>query len=279
MTGQPPHKRSRTASATLGAVLAALFVAPPGVARRAHAQESPPARPGEASTPVRGDEFDLAVSDAVQKRIDEAVAALGSPSYTERQAATEALQRIGVSTVRALRDAYHLSDDLEVRLRIEAIVHGVYIDEYLCGRNGFLGISIGDAVTHDEDPRVPRDGVGITIDRVLMKGAASDAGLIQGDIIVAMDREPIRAGMAWFRDTIRERHRGDLIVLSVIRRERVYDFDVVLGGRPIDTFDGDLAPLRAETERRFRIWWGRFFIGFGADADGAVSTSEPDSRE
>ncbi|RJP36290.1 MAG: PDZ domain-containing protein [Phycisphaerales bacterium] len=246
-------------------------VAGPQDAARPQPAASDAAADEDAS--VHGHEFDAAVSDAVQARIDAAVQALGSPDYAERESATQILQRTGTVAFRALRDAYHLSDDLEVRLRIEAIVHFCYLDEYLTGRNGFLGISIGNAVTHADDPRVPEAGIGVAIANVLPDSAASDAGLFLGDIIIGVDHEPIRAGMAWFRDTIRQRHRGEVVVVSVIRRERVYDIEVVLGGRPVDSFDGDLAALRADVERRFRIWWGRYFMEQEAST-GPESTSQ-----
>ena len=58
-------------------------------------------------------------------KIDRLIRQLGSEKFSEREAATEALQEIGGPALPALRKAFRTSDDPEMRLRADRLVEAI----------------------------------------------------------------------------------------------------------------------------------------------------------
>ncbi len=220
------------------------------------------------STTVSDAEFHLANPPELTADIKHAISDLGHPDFGKRKQATRRLLQIGVRAFAQLRDAYHTADDLEVRLRIESIVYQSYLDEHLSAKNGFLGVRIASVFADLPRGLIPPEGVGISIELVVANSAADRAGLKRGDVAIKLDGEPIKGGQTAFRDAIRFRRRGETLRITVLRGRKVYEFEVILGGRPVDTFTGDLAPERAAVERQFRPWWVKHF----ARSDTAAAT-------
>ncbi|MFQ5413358.1 MAG: PDZ domain-containing protein [Phycisphaerae bacterium] len=253
----------------------------------------PPPAPGAThrdpapSTSVLGldDMVPAPVDRETTARIDRLIRQLGAPSYRDREAAHRSLQHIGPPAFEQLRRAYHTSDDLEVRLRVERIVNDAYLYHQVFRHNGFLGVELHrrDVYTSMNDPRIQDGHIGIPVG-VVPDLAADQAGLESGDVIIEVDGEPIREdetvrhGRA-FVDEIRRRGDGAPMTLTVLRGDELLDLDVILGARPRQHYTGPGAEELAEdlrhAERRFDIWWARHFRRPPTDAPAPQPASLP----
>jgi S1-C subfamily serine protease len=77
-------------------------------------------------------------------------------------------------------------------------------------------------------------GSGALVAKVVTGSAAAEASIDVGDVVVAVDGEPID-GEAGLIATIRDLRPGDRITVSVVRDDRTLDIGVVLGERPPDS--------------------------------------------
>lgn len=87
------------------------------------------------------------------------------------------------------------------------------------GDRGFLGIVPGK--------RAP-DGKGVIIESLVEDGAAASAGLMEGDIIVAIDGEPITSGDD-LQDVLGDTKADQTVKVSVVRDGKTHDIEVTLG--------------------------------------------------
>jgi hypothetical protein len=218
---------------------------------------------------VTDEEFRVPVDASAAAELDRLIPMLSSPRFEEREEATAALMDLGVPAIARLREAYRNNDDFELRSRIETIVRETYMDKYV--GIGFLGISQDTQFTpgHQDDPRIPPGHVGVIINQVIPGTGAERAGLLRGDIVIAMDGVPLdgqgQGAVEGFGARIRAGGPRARVVLSILRGPMELELPAVLG-RP----KGDmLAPGRimrvnaaAATYRaqsRFEIWWHKFF--------------------
>lgn len=221
--------------------------------------------------------FNESVSPQQAERIAEWVRELGHPRFEARRQAEQRLRQAGAAAFPRLRDVYRTTPDLEVRLRIESIVYQSFMDHHLTAQSGFMGIQIGEIVTDDSEGPLPHGGIGVRVSRVVPGLSASRASMMAGDVITQLDGEPIQAGLDWFRDAIRARKRGQVLMITALRQGREYEFEVTLDGRPVEEFNSDLAPLRIAAERKFQAWWTRHFIDAAGTLDaGAESGAATD---
>jgi membrane-associated protease RseP (regulator of RpoE activity) len=91
------------------------------------------------------------------------------------------------------------------------------------GSGAFLGVELEEETEHPAG--------GARIDRVVEESAAEEAGLEEGDIIVAFDGHTIRGPMALTK-RLGDQEPGDTISITVVRDGREQSFDVELGERP-----------------------------------------------
>ncbi len=213
-------------------------------------------------------ELHVIVSEALASEIANLAKQLSSVRYVERDSAAQRLREIGVPAFAALRDTYRTTDDLEVRLSIERIVHEAYMNEYVYNRCGFLGISQDTQrfITPTDDARVGQGNVGVRIYRVHEGTAAAAAGLQSGDVVTAFDGVPIPASAEpWrdFGDRIRRAGPHATVVLTILRGTLQRDVDVTLGRCPAHMVQSGniqaVTPQWIETTVRFQIWWAKYF--------------------
>lgn len=232
-----------------------------------HAQAPRDQSPPVPAQTITDEEFHLPLDDATGAEIDKLIPLLGSPVFAERQRATDRLTEIGAPAFARLRQAYHESDDLEVRLRIEQIAREAYINRHVFERFGFLGISRkrDSNPTHGDDPRIPKGNVGIAIETVIEETAAHRAGLRADDVIIARDGSPFRGdaivAFLAFATAIRESGAGTSISLTVLRGDQKKQIDVVLGRIPRSSMNRitGLPELYQAAMRRLDIWWFKDF--------------------
>ena len=215
---------------------------------------------------VTDDEFRLFVDDETAARIRADVQRLGSPLYQEREDAARELTSIGAPAFATLRRVYARSDELEVRLRIEDIVYEAYLDRHIFDRNGFLGIQQQRVPhTNDDDPRILEGHYGVVIGKIIENTAAQDSDLRKGDVIIALDDEPLKRGDGnpnqSFGESLRTRGPGTLVLLTILRGEAKLEMEIPLGRRPKHLYvrQGVVTEQLMAAERDFGVWWVKFF--------------------
>ena len=111
---------------------------------------------------------------------------------------------------------------------------------------GFPSLGVGYASTEDRNFRkwlkLPEDQGGLFIDRILDGGAAQEAGLQKGDVLLAIDQQPIdRRGyfqhpdygtLFWVHLIGGARQSGDTVTLSILRDGKTMEIPVTLTRRP-----------------------------------------------
>jgi C-terminal processing protease CtpA/Prc len=151
------------------------------------------------------------------------------------------------------------TDDPEVQKRSSEILRQLSDEDYLSDGQGYLGITM-----LEERLKALPDGkqrTGIRILSLVRDSPADQAGLKEGDLIMALD------GQVWneigavtvFGDVIGRKKPLVEVVLTVKREEAdPVDFKVKLGRRPIDDLREARGSLRLldeqARERHFRIW-------------------------
>jgi hypothetical protein len=240
----------------------ALFAVP------AFADQPEEKTPPDGQEAVTDEEFRLPVDDATGAEIDELIPQLGHVQYRVREKATVSLVAIGAPAFARLREAYHQTDDLEVRLRIERIVYEAYLDYHVYARHGFLGVGVRAYEPAGEgDPPVPDGALAVRLTDVHAGSAAQRGGLQENDVVVAIDGVPLVGEGEELVDHFSERvaaHRpGERIKLTLLREETRLEVELAVGrcpsrlareGRVRMISDG----LRAARER-FHTWWKKYF--------------------
>lgn len=231
---------------------------------------------GDQSTGgISDEEFQLPLDHKAAEEVDELIEQLGSPVYREREAASTRLTEIGASAFAKLRLAYRQTDDIEVRLRIETLVHQAYFDFRVYDRNGFLGVMQRPApIDRKIDPRIAEGQLGIEITRVLAETAAAKAKIKKGDIIVELNDEPLGVNkqqpVVSFGDRLLELGPGTRIKLRILRGSETKEIYATLGRRTREYYG------RASTARDmlikargdFESWWVYHFREQHTSGDG-----------
>lgn len=215
---------------------------------------------------LTGEEFRIPVDERMAADIDELIADLGAPEYEKRVAATDGLIEIGAPAFAKLRETYHGTDDLEVRLRIERIVFSSFLDHHVYSRHAFLGIQLQRYIARDGDElELPRGTGGVRVSNVIENTAAERAGLLENDVIIGADGEMLPPAAAdpvtLFSRSIAARPPGAHMLLTVARTDGVHELDVTLGRCPRDRVQQTrIREKYDEAAEQFKVWWKRFFM-------------------
>ncbi len=207
---------------------------------------------------------------AMADRIDDLIALIGSPDYRERTAATQDLISIGQPAFAQLQEANRRTDDLEVVLQIERIVHTAFLNESVFSQHGFLGISLwAYPRPRREGPPVslPEGTAAIELAKVIGNTGAERAGLREKDVIIAVDGSPLEGSgqelVNNFSQGISGRRPGDKMILTVVRPDGQQDIEVILGRVPPELArSGSVRAVHEklrDAEQRFQNWWPRHF--------------------
>lgn len=210
--------------------------------------------------------FDVTLGADERERMDALAARLGSPVYDDRERAAAELVEIGVRAFAPLRAAYHACQDLDTRLRIEAIVFQAYVEHQVYQQVAFLGIGPKPGlVSSDTDKRVPPGRLGIELNQIIPDTAAARANLAPNDIILALNGEPIGSktlpGFEAFAEAIRTSGAGSTVTLEVVRTRHVFQVQATLGRAPKGS-EVSMPPVRdryLQTLRDFDVWWRKSF--------------------
>jgi len=213
--------------------------------------------------------FRIPLARGQAETVEPLILSLGANTWKERVEATNTLLEMGAGAMPFLRSAYCRTDDLEIQLRIEEIVTELYERYGVYDRVGFLGISQHPIPkTHDDFSQIPIGHLGIQIEQVHQGTGAEAADLRKGDVIYAIDDEPIPESMqpaVDFGSRIRGLGPGATVTLSVLRRGRPLRLSATLGQCPEDLVNPRSLPTVFEQlqmmQQRFPGWWARHFTG------------------
>jgi hypothetical protein len=242
--------------------------------------------------PLTDDEFRLHLEPEFAPKVDGFIGELASPDYTSREAAAKGLLEIGAPVFGKLRDAYHHTDDLETRLRIEEIARSAYLNYHVLDNHGFLGISMGafDPAIAEENrrriaqqqaqqgrplqqqqpdvPTLPPGRVGVLVTQIIPDTGAARAGLERNDVLIGINGQPITGSGIEIRNNfssiIRELRPGATVMLEVVRSAEVLNIQAVLGRPPEDVARASniivVSALYDVAQERFQKWWDQFFM-------------------
>jgi serine protease Do len=96
------------------------------------------------------------------------------------------------------------------------------------GRNGFLGVSLGDAETPEGGSGGGAAGTGAKILQVIPDSAAEKAGVKVDDVIIAVNSTPI-ANRTDLITTVQKYRQGDVVTLTIVRGDRTITLKAALG--------------------------------------------------
>jgi hypothetical protein len=216
------------------------------------------------------EEMERPLQSSLEEDVDTLIEQLGSPSYELRLAAQTRLMDIGPRAFPQLRRAYVATDEIEMQLQIEQIVHDGYLDFFVYGRNAFLGIQQNQhPATRDEDLRIAAGRVGIRVAEVIPDTAAQSSGFERGDIIIALDGEqipqgPLNLANQSFGESIRVRGPGARVVFTILRDKDQIEKTVVLGSRPKRFYQRQ--GVVSNMLDFFRARFGDFWVGYFGSA-------------
>jgi S1-C subfamily serine protease len=123
------------------------------------------------------------------------------------------------TTANGLGFAISTAELLPTIEQLRGKANGVVLD------SGYLGVQL---------ERRLDGGSGALVGKVVVGSAAETAGIKVGDVVVAVDGEPI-SGQAALIATIRDLAPGDSTTVSVVRDGQSFDVTAVLGERPPDS--------------------------------------------
>lgn len=123
--------------------------------------------------------------------------------------------------------AFSIPSNLAVRIARQLTRNGEVV-------RGWLGITMGELSTADRGVLGIDKPRGVLVNAVLEGTPADKAGVQVGDVIVAINGEPIGT-MAQLRGTIADIFPGETARLAIVRDGRRIELAVVLGRRPDDT--------------------------------------------
>lgn len=151
------------------------------------------------------------------------------------------------------------SADPEIRQRCAAILRQLSDADYLSGGSGFLGIVMQDLVGRVPGDDQPRSM--IRIQEVVAGSPASKAELKVGDLIIALDGQIWREGLAspQFKEAVSAKKPMEEIELEVRKREgELVKLKVILARNPVPELMAtryDLKFLDEQArEQHFRQW-------------------------
>jgi C-terminal processing protease CtpA/Prc len=239
------------------------------VAQQAQKPNEPPA---QADPPLTDEELHLPLDPQTAAEVDRLIPLLNSPTFSERERATEALAAIGARAFAKLRDAYAQTDDLEVRLRIEQTVRSGYLNRHVFDKYGFLGVQLQPVDTAKQRPgKQPPPAAtvenALQINRVIADTAASRAGLQAEDIVYSLNGVPVVGGgqdaVNRFSANIRTYPPGAKITLDVERSGKRMMIDAVIGRCPEESARARTVgfwPEYGKACARFGEWWNEYFV-------------------
>lgn len=103
-------------------------------------------------------------------------------------------------------------------------------------KRGFLGISMVGLTSDLRSYFDVADGLGVLVSEVVPEGPAAKAGIKGGDVIVAVDGQPIDGPNA-LGDYVRRKTGGDQLKIDVRRKGTAQQFFVTLDERDVRRFE------------------------------------------
>ena len=195
----------------------------------------------EAPPSVSGPNTTRSTADIGPEQIDKLVQDLGHPRFNVRESATEQLCRLSQNHLPDLVARYRAETHFETKRRIRYVIEYIFHRDQIIGRDGFIGIQVFPRVIGElTDPTTGATTRGVVIQGVKPGFAAEQAGLKDGDVIIAFKDQPIPEDptTASFIEMVASNRPGTLIPLRVLRAGEQRTTTIKVAANPMQTFEG-----------------------------------------
>lgn len=148
--------------------------------------------------------------------------------------------------LQTLAEAYRDQKDMEITIRLEELMKPLAEELFLALPSGFIGINM--------EWRFTDSGTGVGVAGVLDGHPGKAAGLQEGDIILALNEEPVAKleSLEGFAARVAGLPPGTLILLEVLRGRNTLNIPLELGARPEHMQGVQIAPRELQT--RYEAW-------------------------
>jgi len=148
--------------------------------------------------------------------------------------------------LQTLAEAYRDQKDMEITIRLEELMKPLAEELFLALPFGFIGINM--------EWRTFEGGMGVGIVGVLDGHPGKAAGLREGDVIIALNREPVAKleSLDGFAARVASLPPGTLLILDVLRNQSTLRVPLELGARPEHMQGVQIAPR--ELQNRYEAW-------------------------
>lgn len=175
------------------------------------------------------------------EQINALIENLGHPRFSVRENATEQLCRLSQDHLPDLVKRYRAETHFEMKRRIRYVIEYIFHRDQIIGRDGFIGIQVFPRVIGEiTDPTTNAVTRGVVIQGVKPGLAAEQAGLKDGDVIIAFKDQPLPEDptTTTFIEMVASNRPGTLIPLRVLRAGEQRTATVKLGANPMQAFEG-----------------------------------------
>ncbi len=153
---------------------------------------------------------------------------------------------IGINTAIASRTGYYQGYGFAIPVNIVKTVAKDLI-EYGKVRRGYIGVQIRE-VDNATAKAVGLDQTkGVIVEGLVEGGAAKDAGIEEGDIILSVDGKEVSKPNE-LQSYIASKHAGDKVKLKIFRNGKTFDKEITL--RPRKEDESDAKPIKKKEERK-----------------------------
>lgn len=220
-------------------------------------------------------QINLGFEDADEAVVTELAQRLGHHDYQQRAAGAKELAEMGPACFRVLSNVFAESTDYEVRLSIQKIVRDQYLWETVFKHNGFLGIQFNSTGFPVPVRNVPKPVLSVPVTAVVPGLPAEKAGLMAGDLIVAVDGVYLTndEDRPDFPELITSKGAGTPIRFTVMRGQLELELEATLAARPVRNYDQpEMAEQLRSQLQAFSLWWNEHFARGEKQRDRSPST-------
>ncbi|MBI5214758.1 MAG: Do family serine endopeptidase [Ignavibacteriae bacterium] len=154
---------------------------------------------------------------------------------------------VGINSAIATTNARYQGYGFAIPINLATAVASDII-KYGKVRRGYIGVSIRSVDETDAKALGLKNKHGVFIDNVQVDGAAAEAGLKDGDVILSIDGKEVNASNE-LQSMIAQHHPGDNVTLEIFRDGKTFKKSVTLRSRDAETVSArDSNPRKKESD-------------------------------
>ncbi|MBT8036199.1 MAG: PDZ domain-containing protein [Verrucomicrobiae bacterium] len=194
---------------------------------------------------------------------------MASEQYEMRQDAYARLKKWSQENIKtspeSLHEAWHTSQDPEVKTRCFTLMKEVMIQRQFGKGKGFVGVQMSETTLPRKDGVKTRPGVRISM--VIPNTPAQASGLAVNDVVVAIDKfdfrdlpkgQGMKSSVTAFSDYVQSKEAGGVVTLHIVRGGKLIEKKITLMKRPdyarLDSLGRDRGTEEKELDQAFGDW-------------------------